>query len=279
MPDDISLGPVRLRIADVARTAAWLDRVLGLVALPADGGRWCFGTVSGLVLVELCERPGVRAVPERGLIGLYHYALLLPTRADLGGFLRHLRTIGEPFGAADHLFSEAIYLTDPDGITVEIYADRPRASWSYRQEQVVGASDPLDSAAVLAEGLGRPWQGIPNGTVMGHLHFYVRDLGVARRFHLDGLGFGLATALFPGALFASAGGYHHHVGLNIWAAGQPVAGVGDAGLESWTLIVPDAPDRNAVADRLVATGVRIRPAGAAFEADDPWGITVRVVGA
>ncbi len=278
LPENTSLGPVRLRVADGARTATWLERVLGLAALPADGDWRCFGTAGGVVLVELSERPGVHAVPGRGLIGLYHYALLLPTRADLGGFLAHLNRIGEPYGSSDHLFSEAIYLTDPDGITVEVYADRPRDMWSYREGQVVGATDPLDSAAVLAAGSAHPWQGVPDGTTMGHLHFYARDLGVARRFHMDGLGFGLATGLFPGALFLSAGGYHHHVGLNTWAAGQPVAGGGDAGLESWTLVVPDALDRDSVAQRLTATGVRVRRDGSAYEASDPWGILVRVVG-
>ena len=277
LPDDISLGPVHLRVSDAARTGAWLERVLGLSALPAGDGRARYGTAAGRSLVELIERRGASAVPERGRIGLYHYAVLLPSRADLGRFLRHLAEDGERFGASDHLFSEAIYLTDPDGITVEVYADRPRDTWIHRDGQVVGTIDPLDSAAVLRAAGDTTWQGAPAGTVMGHLHFYARDLGVARRFHMDGLGFGLATALFPGALFVSAGGYHHHVGLNVWAAGQPVATEADAGLDSWTLVVPHAADREALADRLTAIGVHLDHHGQGLEARDPWGIRVRVI--
>jgi catechol 2,3-dioxygenase len=276
LPDDISLGPVRLRVSDAARTGEWLERVLGLGALASEDGRARLGTVAGRSLVELIERPGARAVPERGLIGLYHYAVLLPSRADLGRFLRHLGDIDERFGSSDHLFSEAIYLTDPDGITVEVYADRPRDRWIHRDGQIVGTIDPLDTAAVLREAGDTVWQGAPVGTVMGHLHFYARDLGVARRFHMDGLGFGLATGLFPGALFVSAGGYHHHVGLNVWAAGQPVATEADAGLESWTLVVPSAAARDELAARLAVIGVDVQRDEQGLEARDPWGIRVRV---
>ncbi|MEQ1833810.1 MAG: VOC family protein, partial [Candidatus Eisenbacteria bacterium] len=259
LPDDISLGPVRLRVADARRTGAWLERILGLQVLAAVDGLPCYGSAAGLRLVELLETPGAEPVPERGSIGLYHYGLLLPGRADLGRFLRHLEEAGERFGSSDHLFSEAIYLTDPDGITVEVYADRPRDQWVYRDGQVVGTLDPLDARGLLAAAGEQRWTGAPVGTVMGHLHFYARDLGVARRFHMDGLGFGLATGLFPGALFVSAGGYHHHLGLNIWAAAQPVATAADAGLERWTLVVPGADDRDSLRSRLHAQAARIRP--------------------
>jgi catechol 2,3-dioxygenase len=279
LPDDTSLGPVRIRVRDTDRTGEWLERVLGLVPSATADGLPRYGTPAGRPLVELVARPGARAVPPRGLIGLYHYAVRLPSRADLGRFLAHLRASGERFGSSDHLFSEAIYLTDPDRISVEVYADRPRSAWTYRDGQVVGTLDPLDAQGLLREAGGTRWQGAPAGTDMGHLHFHTRDLGVAARFHMDGLGFGLATGLFPGALFVSAGGYHHHVGLNIWAAEQPVASADDAGLERWTLVVPRSADRDALERRLLATGVSVRRDGDALEAEDPWGITVRVTGA
>ncbi len=277
LPDDISLGPVRLRVSDARRTGAWLERIVGLQPLPALDGLPCYGTPAGLPLVELREVPGVEPVPDRGLIGLYHYAILLPSRADLGRFLRHLEEVGERFGSSDHLFSEAIYLTDPDGITVEVYADRSREHWVYRDGQVVGTLDPLDVRGLLAAAGEQRWTGAPAGTVMGHLHFYTRDLGAARRFHMDGLGFGLATGLFPGALFVSAGGYHHHLGLNVWAAAQPVATEADAGLDRWTLVIPGADDRGGVERRLQEQALRVRRDGEAFETNDPWGVRVRVV--
>lgn len=279
LPEDISLGPARLRVADGARAGAWLERVLGLSALAPEGERSRHGTPSGRALVELRAQPGLRHVPRRGLLGLYHYALLLPTRADLGRFLIHLGDIGEPFGASDHLFSEAIYLTDPDGLTVEVYADRPRASWIYEGDDIVGTLDPLDGEDLARAAGDTRWQGIPDGARMGHVHFYVGDLAAAERFYVGGLGFTPSTRMLPGALFVAAGGYHHHVGLNVWAAHQPVAGEGDAGLDAWSLVIPAAAERAAAAERLAALGVNPAEDGVALTAGDPWGIRVRITGA
>jgi catechol 2,3-dioxygenase len=279
LPEDISLGPARLRVADGARAGAWLERVLGLSALAPEGERSRHGTPSGRALVELRAQPGLRHVPRRGLLGLYHYALLLPTRADLGRFLVHLGDIGEPFGASDHLFSEAIYLTDPDGLTVEVYADRPRASWIYEGDDIVGTLDPLDGEDLARAAGDTRWQGIPDGARIGHVHFYVGDLAAAERFYVGGLGFTPSTRMLPGALFVAAGGYHHHVGLNVWAAHQPVAGEGDAGLDAWSLVIPAAAERAAAAERLAALGVNPAEDGVALTAGDPWGIRVRITGA
>jgi catechol 2,3-dioxygenase len=279
LPEDVSLGAVRLRVADRARAGAWLERVLGLTALAPQGERSRHGTPSGRALVELRGQPGLRHVPRRGLLGLYHYALLLPTRADLGRFLVHLGDIGEPFGASDHLFSEAIYLTDPDGITVEVYADRPRASWIYEGADIVGALDPLDAEGLTRAAGGTRWQGIPEGARMGHVHFYVGDLAAAERFYVGGLGFTPSTRAFPGALFVAAGGYHHHVGLNVWAAHQPVASEQDSGLDAWSLVIPAAAERTAAAERMTALGATLAEDGAALTTSDAWGIRVRITGA
>jgi catechol 2,3-dioxygenase len=278
LPVDVSLGPVRLRVSDRSRTAAWLERVLGLKPHAPQAERSRHGTAAGRALVELRGEPGLRHVPRRGLLGLYHYAILLPARADLGRFLVHLDGIGERFGASDHLISEAIYLTDPDGITVEVYADRPRASWVYQGDDLIATLDPLDAEGLAAAAGGTRWQGIPDDARMGHVHFYVGDLAAAERFYVDGLGFTPSTRLLPGALFVAAGGYHHHVGLNVWAAGQPVASAADAGLDAWSLVIPSAPERAAAADRIAAQGVAVAGDGAARAASDPWGITVRITG-
>jgi catechol 2,3-dioxygenase len=276
LPDDLALGPVRLRVSNPARSAEWLARVLGLHPLPPRAERTRYGTAAGRVLVELRGEPGLRRVPRRGLLGLYHYAVLLPDRADLGRFLVHLGEIQEPFGASDHLFSEAIYLTDPDGITVEVYADRPRSTWVYEGDDIVGTLDPLDAEGVARAAGGTRWQGIPDGTRMGHVHFYIGDLAAAERFYVGGLGFAPSTRNLPGALFVAAGGYHHHVGLNVWAAHQPVATAADAGLDAWSLVIPSAPERTAVAARLASERVALAHEGAALVASDPWGITVRI---
>lgn len=275
LPDSTSLGVVSLRISDLARTVLWYQQVVGATVLASADGHASLGTADGRVLMELREVQGAQPMPQRGRLGLYHHALLLPSRADLGAFLKHLESIGEPFGASDHHFSEAIYLNDPDGLTLEVYADRPRDEWVWIEGRVDGATDPLDGRAVRAAATGA-WAGLPRGTTVGHLHFFTGDLAAAERFYVQGLGFKVATDRFPGALFVSAGRYHHHVGLNVWAARQPVAGPGDAGLDRWELLVESEPARDAVRDRLQALAIPVESMTGAHEAVDPWGLRVRV---
>jgi len=250
LPEDIRLGPVRLRVADARRSGEWLARVLGMSALAESPGHGTWGGPDGTPLVELRERAGARPVPEGGRPGIYHYALLLPGRAELGGFFAHLDRMGIDHADSDHLVSEAIYLKDPDGITVEVYADRPREVWTQRGGELAMATLPVDHASLLEAGAAAPWRGLPAGTRMGHVHHFVGDLAAAERFYVDGLGFAVMSRAYRGALFVSAAGYHHHVGLNIWAASRPPAGPDDAGLDEWALMVPGAPARDSLERRL-----------------------------
>jgi catechol 2,3-dioxygenase len=275
LPDDIRLGAVHLRVADGRAAGAWLERVLGLVPLGEHDGRAAFGSTQGPPLVTLRERKGLRAVPAGGRPGIYHYALLLPDRANLGSFLRHLDELGIEHADSDHLVSEAIYLTDPDGMTVEVYADRPREVWDRHGDTVAMATLPLDHASLLAAAGDARWARMPEGTRMGHVHLYVGDLGAAERFYVEGLGFTVTARAYRGALFVSAGGYHHHVGLNTWAASRTPAGPDDAGLDEWTLRVPDASERVAASQRMGAIGAA---AAGPSSWRDPWGNAVRTVG-
>jgi catechol 2,3-dioxygenase len=279
LPDDLQLGPVRLRVADAHRSGEWLAGVLGMRALGEAGGRARFGGPDGLPLVELREHPGAKPVPEGGRPGIYHYALLLPGRAELGGFVDHLDRLGVEHADSDHLVSEAIYLTDPDGITVEVYADRPREEWTRRGGELAMATLPVDHASLRAAGTSAPWRSLPAGTSMGHVHQYVGDLDAAERFYVDGLGFAVTTRAYRGALFVAADGYHHHVGLNVWAARRPPAGPDDAGLDEWTMFVREAAARESIVRRLAGVGARVEPANDSLVATDPWGIRVRVSGA
>ncbi len=273
LPVKSRLDYVSLRVASTFRSGNWLERVLGLRSLGEN--RW--GTPSGTPMVALREVPGARPMPRSGRPGLYHYALLLPSAGDLGRFLLHLEALGEPWAAADHLFSQALYLIDPDGITVEVYADRPREQWIRRGPDLVGAVDPLDRGPLVAAAGAIPWAGVPAATRMGHLHFYVGDLARAERFYVAALGFDVSTRIFPGALFVAAGGYHHHVGLNVWAAGQPVAGPGDAGLDEWRLVLPDAASLAELVEHARAAGVEPDEDSSDLLATDAWGLRVRVV--
>jgi len=278
LPSDVALGPVRLRVADAERSGEWLERVLGMRPLGSASGRAGFGVQGRRPLVELREQRGARRVPRGGRPGIYHYALLLPSRADLGRFLLELDRIGEPHADSDHLVSEAIYLVDPDGITVEIYADRPRERWTMRGDQIEMATLPLDRDGVAGAAGGTRWDGLPDGARMGHVHFHVGDLAAAERFYVQGLGFGVTQRGYPGALFAAAGGYHHHVAVNTWAASRASAGPDDAGLDEWLLVVPDAGARQALDARMRGLGLEPARDGEAWSVSDPWGITVRVTG-
>ena len=297
------VGRVRLQIADIDRSLAFYQDRIGLHEVLGDAGAAAgshgdsagprdgaelpggapgrhrvarLGVPGGPVLLELIERPGVRPVPRTGLLGIYHFALLLPTRPDLGRFVRHHVRERAPFGAADHAFSEALYLEDPDGITVEVYADRPEDQWPVRADGGLPlVSDPLDTTGLMAVAGDAEWDGVPEGTTVGHMHFFIDDLDPAAAFYVQGLGLEpMITA--PTALFVSAGGYHHHVGLNTWRAGAPPANDDDARLLDWELVVPDRRSRDAVADRLAAGGFHPERVADDIVARDPWGITVRI---
>jgi catechol 2,3-dioxygenase len=269
LPADIRLGRVRLQVADLERSLAWYERVLGLRVLRRSGAGAALGAQGDdAVLVELHEKAGVAPVPRRGRLGLYHFAILLPDRAALGRFVAHLAEIGERAGASDHRVSEALYLNDPDGLGIEVYADRPRSSWQVVDGQIAMSTDPLDLADVVRAAGGEPWTGMPAGTKLGHVHLHVGDLGRAAAFYHQGLGLDQVVWSYPGALFLSAGGYHHHLGLNTWAAGAAPAGDDDARLLEWEIVVPSPADADAALKSLSGAEDGV--------VRDPWGTALRI---
>jgi catechol 2,3-dioxygenase len=228
--------------------------------------------------VELVERPGAAPVPARGRLGLYHFAILLPDRAALGRFVAHLAEIGERAGASDHLVSEALYLNDPDGLGIEVYADRPRAEWRHdAARQLMMDTRPLDLDSLVRAAGGERWTGMPAGTTIGHVHLHVGDLDRASAFYHHGLGLDAVVWSYPGALFLSAGGYHHHLGLNTWAgpAAKP-AGEGDARLLEWEVVVPASEDAEAAARSLREAGNDVEREDGGWVAADPWGTALRI---
>ncbi len=277
LPADIRLGAVRLQIADLARSIGWYTDVLGFRVLNRAANRAALGGADGVALLELVELAGARPAPRRGRLGLYHFAVLLPDRASLGRLLAHLGQLGAYAGSADHLVSEALYLTDPDGLGVEIYADRPRSAWSVANGELVMATDPLDVAGVIAAAGGAPWTGLPPGTSVGHVHLHVGDLEAAARFYHHGLGLDAVVRTYPGALFLSAGGYHHHLGLNTWAgASAAPAAPGDARLLEWTIELPSLDAADAAADSLEKSGHEVERSPSGHRAVDPWGTPLRL---
>jgi catechol 2,3-dioxygenase len=278
LPADLRLGVVRLQVANLDRSAAYYERVLGLRVLESGPERATLTPQGGeTALIELNELRGATPVPRRGRLGLYHFALLLPDRPSLGRFVAHLGALGEYAGSADHLVSEALYLTDPDGLGIEVYADRPRSSWRMQGAALAMAVDPLDLDGLVRAAEGQPWTGAAPGTRMGHIHLHVGDLEAAAAFYHAALGLDRVVLNLPGALFLSAGGYHHHLGTNTWAAGAPPATQGDARLLEWTIQVSSQPEVEAAARSLTAAGYAVRRDSAAAVAADPWGTEVRLV--
>jgi catechol 2,3-dioxygenase len=277
LPPDIRLGPVQLQTADLGRSVEYYERVLGLRTLDRQAGRATLGARQDPTpLVRILERPGALSVPRRGRLGLYHFAVLLPDRGSLGRFVGHLASLGQYAGMADHLVSEAFYLTDPDGLGIEVYADRPRESWAVHGGKLAMATDPLDLEGLEKAAEGRRWDGTPSGTRIGHIHLYVDDLARAGDFYHAGLGLDRISLEFPGALFMSAGGYHHHLGTNVWAAGAPKATEQDARLLEWIIQLPDQESVEGAAGSLRNTGHEVTRPGADALASDPWGTNLRL---
>lgn len=276
LPPETHVGAVCLQVANLDRSVTYYGRVLGLELIDRSPARAVLGATGGSPLIELREKSGAASAPPRGRLGLYHYAILLPDRAALGAFIRHLSRIGERVGASDHLVSEALYLTDPDGLGIEVYADRPRQEWRQQSGELVMATEPLDVAAVVAAAGDRDWDGMPAGTTIGHVHLHVDDLEAATAFYHGALGLDKVVWSYQGALFLSAGGYHHHLGVNTWARGAAPAGESDAKLLEWELRVPSPEDLEGVRASLRRAGYGAEEEGQDLLTRDPSGTALRI---
>jgi catechol 2,3-dioxygenase len=277
LPADLALGPVALTVADRGRSLTFYHDVLGF--RPLEGSDGLALTADGATpLVQLTVLPGARPKPPRAT-GLYHFAILVPDRAALGRSLRRLAEVQYPLdGASDHGVSEALYLADPDGNGIEIYTDRPRAEWPFSGEHLQMTTLPLDLAPLFEATQGQPWEGLELTTRIGHVHLHIANLQQAEAFYCDILGFDLMQHYGSSAAFVSAGGYHHHIGLNTWAGvGVPPPPPGSAGLRHFTLVLPDTAARDRVVQRLSDTGVVTEPQDTGVLVRDPSGNQVRLV--
>lgn len=238
LPPDTHLGRVRLRVAGLASAVDFYSGVLGFTVLEEDGTTALLGTSSGEVLLELHCVQGAPLRPP-GTTGLFHVAFLLPRRTDLGAMIHRVRDAGVPFeGFADHNVSEAAYLSDPAGNGIELCADRSRDAWGSPGGEIVMTTQALDVPGLLAAA-PEPAPALPEGTRVGHVHLRVSSLEAAEAFYVERLGLEVTTRRYPGALFFSAGGYHHHVAANVWGGtGLPHPPPGAQGLVSFDVVVP-----------------------------------------
>ncbi len=256
------MGAVHLTVADLDRSLRFYEDAVGLRTHERSGDRAVLGT-GGEDLLVLTELPG--APPARGYCGLFHFALLVPERAGLAGWLAHAAHDQVPLdGLSDHFVSEAIYLSDPDEHGIEIYWDRPRELWEGQVDRRL-TTLPLDTDSLLSELADprrEPFEGLAEGTLMGHVHFRVADVAPTVDFYTGTLGLDLMARLGTQATFLSSGGYHHHVGANTWqSAGAQAAPPDVAGLRHATMLLPDAVAVEALAARVQDGGQAPEPLG------------------
>jgi catechol 2,3-dioxygenase len=270
----VRLGPVHLVVTDLERSMRFYEEAIGLPPQGRENGVAALGAGAEDLLV-LHEEPG--AAPAGRHAGLYHFALLHPSREELARAARRLAVTRTPIqGASDHSFSEAIYLPDPDGNGIELYADRPREQWPEPSAIFpAGGPLPLDLQGLLELAEDAPEHADP-GLVVGHLHLHVGGLEAALRFYCEVVGFEPMYTL-PSVAFVSAGGYHHHLGLNLWRGpGAGPAPAGAVGLRRWTLVVGDEEELDRVRARVAAAGIEYEERDGGLLLSDPWRIPLLV---
>lgn len=275
------LGEVKLKVSKLERSIAFYEQVIGLQLLSKEGNIAKLTTDGHNVLLILEEVENAIVVPERRMSGLYHFAILLPSREALAITLQHLVEMNVHIGQADHLVSEALYLSDPDGNGIEIYRDRPRTEWTYDEQGNVNmATIAIDWQGLLALAQGQTWSGLPKDTVIGHVHFHVNNMTNSKQFYIDVLGFKAEADLMRqmGALFVGAGGYHHHMGLNIWAGSNaPIPPSNSTGIDYFTIIVPNLEELSLLKSRLDAAGVAVENKDGALFLKDPNEIGIKLI--
>lgn len=264
---------VEVKVRDLQRSLKYYQEVIGFKVLKEEANKATL-TADGQTALLTIVQP--KTVEEKtGLTtGLFHFALLLPTRRDLANIITHFRQTGVYFGASDHDVSEALYLRDPDENGIEIYIDRPESEWTWQFDQVHMVTEPLNIPNILVEATGE-WNGLPTDTVMGHIHLSVSSLSAAEEFYTKGLGFDVVTRYGGQALFISTGRYHHHIGLNTWySEGAPKLGENQVGLKTYSLRLDNEEQAEEMKKNLRAIGAPVTDINGGFQTEDPAGNTI-----
>lgn len=265
---------VTLKVSNLSRSIDFYTEIIGFRVLQQEEGRVTLTADGQHVLITLVEVPNAQFV--RGATGLYHFALLLPSRKDLGNLIQHFIQKNVQIGAGDHDVSEALYLSDPDGNGIEMYIDRSTDTWKWDSNgQVYMTTDPVQFQSVLREADGT-WSGLPIDTVMGHIHLSVRNLQESEDFYTSLLDYAVVSRYGGQALFISTGGYHHHIGLNTWHSEGAEALPKDAvGIQSYTVQLPDQDYAVNLKKRFVEQNMEIKEQENIFSIIEPNGIEVK----
>jgi catechol 2,3-dioxygenase len=280
---ETSLGQLQLKVSDMERSIRFYLDVVGFRLLDRSGNIARLTVDGQTAFLILEEIPNAFVVPGRSAAGLYHFAILVPTRELLGLSLRNLALHRIPVGQGDHLVSEALYISDPDNNGIEIYCDRPRSQWQKDEHgNYVMGTDPVDIEGLLKLAENKPWTGLSPSTILGHIHLHVSELAASRRFYCDVLGFEIMAdaARTMGAYFIAAGGYHHHIGMNIWAGvGVSLPPANGTGLSYYTIQVPSKAELDRLEARLTASGFPVERQEDFLQTKDPSGIVIRLLAA
>lgn len=269
--EKLVMGRVALTVTDLDKVGAFYEKAVGLHRLNSDGTAALYGAGDEALLELRQDKAARRRSPREA--GLFHTAFLLPSRQDLARWTRHAAGSHIPVvGASDHGVSEAIYLSDPEGNGVEIYADRPASAWKRQGDMIEMPSDALDIGDLLADAGTGHWQGFPEGARIGHVHLQVGAIAPAELFYSGVLGLGI-TSRYPGGTFFAADGYHHHIATNIWNSRG-------AGLRDYPSTGLASLDIHIDGDRL--EDIRTRAQAPLTSADrlvlsDPWGTEITLV--
>lgn len=270
---NVYVSEVSIKVKNLENALNFYQHIIGFQVLKKTAEKAILTTDGKTSLLTLEQPEDVISKPDR-TAGLYHFAILLPTRADLSVFLRHLLETGYPLGAADHYVSEALYLNDPDGNGIEVYRDRPSDEWTWNNGLVDMATEELDGKGILAES-DAPWTGLPEETLMGHIHLHVNDLKKAEEFYTKGLGFQVVS-YYPQAAFLSTGGYHHHIAINMWqGAGAQTPPKNSVGLDWYSLVYPNVAARENAVQQLQQIGAEVKEEAGFYVTADPAGNQIR----
>ncbi len=280
LPDKTRIAHAHIRVKNSGTVEVFYRDLLGLRGIQRDNSSLSLSpTGKSPAHIVLTESPEATPRPP-GTTGLFHIAIRFPNRTELAKILLRLVERGYPIqGAADHAVSEAIYLADPEGNGIELYRDRPREEWKTRNNEIVMVTDPLDVEGLLKDAEGKAWSGLHSQTDIGHMHLNVGSLQDAEKFYHGTIGFDVTTKSYPGALFVAAGGYHHHLGLNIWAGrNAPPPPENSMGLMSYGIAVP-ASGWDALKERLARDGIRYEsdPVDRRLKVRDPNGIGIELI--
>jgi catechol 2,3-dioxygenase len=273
---DTTVGKVTLTVRDLPMMTAFYNEVIGLTLKEQTAENATLGTPHETI-VELYGNPAAQQVEPA--TGLFHLAILVPDRPSLAHWLYQFQSSGYQLpGASDHGVSEALYLSDPEGNGIEIYRDRPRSEWPMKDGRIQMFTERLDFEGLMKEVPPAKWHKMPDETTLGHVHLKVHNIPESMAFYADVVGFDITSDEYPGAGFVSAGGYHHHLGMNTWhSAGARPLPPGAAGLAGYSIRLPDEAAREKVVENIQTAGIAVEetaegplvrdPAGVAFVLD------------